>query len=156
MNPRLPIPAQQMVSLDDVRSRLTRLWMIGGGAPFLLLVVQSLSHVYDPSVNKVWSWFLPNILPSMGIMVSALAYTALDPLTTGTMVRKSFVSLATWLSIAYLFLVSLTILAQPFAATAVEDRIALMNQSNLWLGPMQGLVSSAIGALFVTKEKKKD
>ncbi len=144
-----------MVSLDKVHSRLMILWSVGCGIPFLLLITQSLFSVYDSSVDKVWSWFLPNILPIIGIMISALASTAFDA-TSGTMVKKLLAVAATVLSIVYLGAISLTILIQPFTATSAESRIALMNQSNIWLGPMQGLVSSSIAALFVTKEKKKD
>lgn len=32
--------------------------------------------------------------------------------------------------------------------------VELMHTSNLWLGPLQGLVASALGVLLVTKQPK--
>jgi hypothetical protein len=153
-NRREQIPAAQMRPLDDVRVVLSRVWLIGGGVTFLILVLQSLLHVYGDLTQEAWGWFLPTLMPSLGLIVTVLTYTALDPLMTGSVVRKTFVSIAMWLSILYLATVTLTILIQPFAAKTPAEAIALMRTSNLWLGPMQGLVASALGVLFVSKQKE--
>ncbi len=147
------IPSDQLISLDDVRFKLARVWLIGAGIIFVLLVVQSLLHVYGDLTQEVWGWFLPNLMPSLGMIISVLAYTALDPHSSRAMVRRTFVQIAEWLSLIYLLLVLLTILMQPFAAGSAADRVALMHTSNLWLGPVQGLVASALGVLFVSKKK---
>src|ERR1035437_3191979 len=115
-NPREPLPAAQMTPLDDVRVKLARVWLIGGGGIFLILVVQSLLHVYGDLTQEAWGWFLPTLMPSLGLIVTVLTYTALDPLMTGSVVRKTFMSIAMWLSILYLLTVMLTILIQPFAS----------------------------------------
>src|SRR3954447_9850431 len=39
----------------------------------------------------------------------------------------------------------LTILIQPFASKTPAEAVGLMRTSNLWLGPLQGLVASALG-----------
>lgn len=151
--PRKPLAASQMTPLDDVRSRLARVWLAGGGGIFLILVLQSLLHVYGDLTQEVWGWFLPTLMPSLGMIVTVLTYTALDPLMTGSVVRRTFVSIALWLSILYLVTVILTILIQPFAAKNPVEAVGLMRTSNLWLGPFQGLVASALGVLFVSKQK---
>jgi hypothetical protein len=46
-------------------------------------------------------------------------------------------------------MVTLTIILQPFAAL---DPLTLVKQSNLWLGPLQGLVSAALVAFFTKRE----
>jgi hypothetical protein len=158
-NPALPaqrpsIPETQLVPLDDVRLKLARVWLIGGGGIFLILVVQSLLHVYGDLTQEAWGWFLPTLMPSLGMIVTVLTYTALDPLMTGSVVRKSFASIASWLSILYLLTVMLTILIQPFASNTPAEAVGLMRTSNLWLGPLQGLLASALGVLFVSKQKK--
>src|SRR5262245_27499159 len=152
-NPREPIPAAQMTPLDDVRMRLARVWLVGGGGTFMILVVQSLLHVYGDLTQEAWGWFLPTLMPSMGMIVTVLTYTALDPLMTGSVVRKTFVSIAMGLSNLYLATVILTILIQAFASKTADEAVGLMRTSNLWLGPLQGLVASALGVLFVSKEK---
>ena len=40
------IPPSELVSLEVVRVRLARVWLIGAGFILILLVVQSLLHVY--------------------------------------------------------------------------------------------------------------
>jgi predicted permease len=144
--------------LDDVRDRIAKIWLIGAGLIFIILVLQSLLHVYKDATQDltqdVWGWFLPTLLPSLALIVTVLTYTALDPLTTGSVVRKSFLQIATWLSIIYLLMVLLTIAIQPFSSKGPAESVALMRTSNLWLGPFQGLVASALGALFVSKEKR--
>lgn len=149
---RRSLPRSQMTPLDDVRARLARVWLCGAGGIFLVLVVQSLLHVYGDLTQEAWGWFLPTILPSLGMIVTVLTYTALDPQLTGSVVRKNFVAIALWLSVLYLVTVSLTILIQPFASRNPEEAVGLMRTSNLWLGPMQGIVASALGVLFVSKE----
>ncbi len=151
---RRPLKANQLISLDDVRNQLAKIWLIGSGLVFLLLVVQSLLHAYGDLTQDVWGWFLPTLLPTLGLIVTVLTYTALDPLATGSVVRRSFTQMAVWLSIGYLITVLLTILIQPFASQTPTEAVALMKTSNLWLGPFQGLVASALGVLFVSKEKK--
>jgi hypothetical protein len=149
-----PLPPDQLVPLDNVRSKLTGIWLIGSGIIFFVIVIQSLRHAYGDLTQEAWGWFLPTILPSLGLMITVLTYTALDPLSSASVVRKAFERIAVWLSAAYLFTVSLTILMQPFTGTSPSDAIALMRTSNLWLGPLQGLTSSALGVLFASKEKK--
>ena len=90
-------------------------------------------------------------MPTLGMVVSVLGYTALDPTVSEAVVRKSFLSVAWWLSAFYLALILLTILIQPFTAA---EPAQLMRLSNLWLGPVQGLVASALGVLFVSKRKR--
>jgi hypothetical protein len=145
------LPLDKLVSLDHVRSRLATLWLGAAGAIILTLVIQSLRQVYGPSVQEVWGWILPTLMPTLGLIVTVLGYTALDRGITETVVRKSFFVLAFWLSASYLFLILLTILIQPFTAA---DPVGLMRMSNLWLGPFQGLVASALGVLFVSKRRR--
>ena len=54
------------------------------------------------------------------------------------------------LSLTYLVVAALTVLMQPFAAV---PPLELMKQSNLWLGPFQGLVAASLGAFFVKTEE---
>lgn len=148
-----PVPPQELVPLETVRIGLARLWMIGAGALFLILVIQSLNQVYKDLTQDVWGWFLPTILPTMTMIFTVLTYTALNPQMSGFVVRRSFASVAKWLSLFYLFVVSLTILLRPYSAHSPAEAIGLMRTSNLWLGPLQGIVASSMGVLFVSKQK---
>lgn len=145
--------AGELIPLDVVRIRLGRLWMLGALLVTLILVVQSLLGKYGEKVQEAWGWLLPTIMPTLGMIVAVLSYTALDRTLLAARVRRSYYQVAWALSLVYLFLVSLTVLIQPFTAS---DPLDLMRMSNLWLGPIQGLVGSAIGVLFVSKRKPNE
>ena len=151
---RPSIPADKLIGLDEVRTRLAIVWLTGGGLVLVILVVQSLLNHYGNLTQEAWGWFLPTLMPTLGMILTVLTYTALDPLSSGSVVRRTFFGIALALSVTYLILVALTILIQPFAASSPEQRVGLMRTSNLWLGPVQGLVASALGVLFVSKQKK--
>ena len=139
------------VSLDTVRVRLAAVWLGGGSVILFIVVLQSLLGRYGDQTQEAWGWLLPTIMPTLGMIVTVLGYTALDPFRSSSIVRKTFFNVALALSVLYLTLVLMTILVQPLTNA---EPITLMRTSNLWLGPFQGLVASALGVLFVSKHKK--
>ncbi|MDM0071649.1 hypothetical protein [Variovorax sp. J31P207] len=140
------------IGLDRVRSALAIQWLVASAIIMLLLVLQSLLGRYGTHVQDAWSWILPNLMPTLGMMLTVLGYTALDPSSLKSVVRRTFFRIAYCLSILYFVLILLTILIQPVVAADSEKAIELMRTSNLWLGPLQGLVVSALGVLFVSKK----
>jgi len=151
VTPAVPRHAD-VVSLDFVRGELATVWVAGAGAVILLVVLQSLLGRFGGKTSEAWGWLLPTTMPTLLLIVTVLGYTALDPVHSTAVVRRRFHELAKTLSIAYLSLVALTVLIGPFAAADGAGMIDLMHMSNLWLGPFQGLVASALGVLFVTKQ----
>jgi hypothetical protein len=139
------------VPLSRARSRLAAQWLIGAGIIFLLLILQSVFGKYHDKAQQVWSWALPSLMPTLTLIISVLGANALEPQDEGGYVRKSFYRLAMLLSAAYLILILFTILIEPFTTF---DSAQLLNLSNLWLGPFQGFVASAIGLLFFTKKRE--
>jgi uncharacterized membrane protein len=97
---------------------------VGAGVIFLLLVLQSLFNVYGEYTTEVWGWILPTLMPTLALIVTVLTYTALDPHTTGSVVRKSFLGIAFWLSLFYIVTVLLTILIQGFSTITSKDAVA--------------------------------
>jgi hypothetical protein len=148
------VPSNKLIPLDNVRVRLAIVWLTGGCLVLVTLAIQSLLHAYGTLTQEAWGWFLPTLTPTLGMIITVLGYTALDPLASGSVVRRAFFLIAFSLSVFYLALVSLTVFIQPFASSTPEERISLMRTSNLWLGPVQGAVASALGVLFVSKQKK--
>lgn len=148
------------ISLEKARYRLARLWFIGVGIIFLLLVAQSFSNHYQGRLEEVWSWALPTVIPTLSLLLSVLGANAIvqvnDSNADTGMVRRSFYSIAYWLSVFYLLLILVTILFQPIGVimnpsekfTAVD----FLKRSQLWLSPVQGLVISAMGILFFSKQ----
>ena len=147
------LPDENLTPLDTVRSRMAIVWLGGASLILVIVVLQSLLGRYADKTQEAWGWLLPTLMPTLGMIVTVLGYTALDPLRSRSVVRKSFFQVALFLSAMYLLLILLTILIQPLAGT---DPVELMRISNLWLGPFQGLVASALGVLFVSKQQQRD
>ncbi|WP_163881649.1 hypothetical protein [Rhizobium laguerreae] len=137
-----------LVSLAHTRTVLARLWLSGSGFSAIILVVASILRGRSDAARETWSWFLPLVLPTIGLMLGVLGAAAMAR-QREKYVRKSFVDIAFWLSAAYLVLVSLTILLEPFSPLRGAE---LHGMSNYWLGPMQGLVVAALGYLFTSDE----
>lgn len=131
--------------LHLVQARLARLWLLGAASISLVLIIQSVAQKYRGQETEVWGWALPTLLPTLSLIVSVLGAGALDVKHDRGLVRQSFSRVAYWLSAAYLLAIMLTILIEPFTEA---PPLYLLRLSNLWLGPFQALVASAVGVLF--------
>lgn len=129
-----------------IRGQLSRLWFIGSSIPFLILVVQSILGKYGADTQKAWAWFIPTTVPTLGLMVGVIGASALGEHDKRG-VQKGFADLVWWLSLAYVIILSLTILLEPFSPT---EGVELLSLSNYWLAPIQGLVVASLGYLFTS------
>ena len=134
--------------LSTARNRLAALWLISAAGLFLLLIAQSLLGHFEDKSQKVWSWALPTIMPTLTLMISVLGADALKSDAPQVVVRKGFFRLAFFISLFYLFLVTASLLVEPFTSLNLLD---LLQTSSLWLGPLQGLVTGALGLLFFSR-----
>jgi cytochrome bd-type quinol oxidase subunit 2 len=144
-------------SLDSVRTKFAVVWFGGACVILLLVVVQTLNGRYGDHVQEAWTWLMLNLMPTIGTILAGLGYTALDPHRSHAVVRTSFYLLSFWMSCFYLALVLLTILIAPTRPEGVTGRgaVELMHTANLWLGPLQGLVATALGVLFASTQKRQ-
>ncbi len=143
MNDRLPI--------TQCQRRLALIWILGSGLLFLLLIAQSLLQIYGGQNAKVWGWFLPTVLPTLTLIVSAVAYSAKQGATTDTVDIFAY-RLSQALSAFYLLMVAIVPLGKPFTGAPPID---LMTTSSLWLAPLQGLVGIAMGIFFGSRQSEK-
>lgn len=146
------LPPSELLPLDEARNSLFLVWACGAGPFIFILVIQSNLNVFGDRVQEVWGWALPTIMPTLGMIITVLGYTALDPSSSTAVVRRGFFRISWWMSFFYLLLILMTVLVQPILN--FNDRFEAMKHSNLYLGPIQGLVASALGVLFVTKQSK--
>jgi len=135
------------IPMARCKRRLATVWFVLSGLIFLLLVVQTVMGRYGDGATDAWGWFLPNVMPTLSLIVAVLVLDQLDKGAKSPRTADRFLfRLAISLSAAYLLLILLSILIQPFAPL---PPLQLMQQSNLWLGPLQGLVAGALGAFFI-------
>lgn len=138
----------ERVPVGNCQWKLAYVWFAGAAMTFLLLLLQTITGKYGEQGSKVWSWFLPTVLPTLTLMVGSLVYAATSELSAATVDNRMF-TLSLYLSGFYLLLVLAVPLTTPFTrATPVEWIL----QSNLWLAPVQGLVTGLLGAFFVSKK----
>jgi hypothetical protein len=137
------------MALEEARNRLAAVWFVGAGLMILLLVVQSILGKHE-QLQEVWSWFVPNVVPSLSLMLGVIAADALASSDDLRLVKVPFFRLANGVSCFYIGLLALTILLEPWSA---RPGIELFTLSNYWLSPTQGLAVAAVGAVFATQER---
>ena len=132
--------------MTKCKKRLGILWLSGAGIIFVILLGQSIFGHYGERTNEAWQWFLPTVIPTLSLIVSAWVIDARGEAVKQKPISK-FIYKRTWvLSAFYLFVVLLSILAQPFI---LISPVEWLNQSNFWLSPLQGLVIAATGIFFL-------
>jgi|SRR5215471_14428166 len=141
-----------MKTMQECRRRLAAVWFGGFAVLIVVLLVQTILGHYGDKADEAWGWFLPTTLPSVSLMLGVLISDATGRSGEVKVVDTFMFRLALWSSVAYLVVVSLTILLSPFASI---PQLALMRLSHLWLGPLQGVVSSVIGFFFVSKDQRQ-
>lgn len=128
---------------------LAGVWLGGAGLVFIVLVVQSLIGRYGSQSEEAWAWYLPTVMPTLSLILGVLVSdfrTAPTHAEPAPAAAAGLLWLGLALSVFYLLLVAVAVLAQPFLQGVAP--IELMHRSNLWLGPLQGLTAGVLAAFF--------
>lgn len=142
------------VPISQCKYRLAAVWLAWFILLLLLLILQTAfgrygSHAGDLKASEAFGWFLPTIVPTLSLVIGVLVSDARDHSKDVKLVDQRMYRLSMVLSVCYLLVVSLTFLIDPFTNWS---QLQLMNLSNLWLGPLQGIVSATIGVFFFSNE----
>lgn len=139
------------MTLEFHKRSLALLWFAAAGLMFLLMVVYTLRGTpFGEQTGTVWSWLLPNLMPTLTLMVSVLVVDARAGEPAPSNGSTFLFGLAMALSCFYLLAV-FAVLVIPGNFMDSSDLMAIYKGSGLWLGPMQGLTSGALGAFFVKR-----
>lgn len=134
------------VALTRCKRWLAGIWFTGFGVIFFIVLIQSQLGHYRDEANQVWGWLLPTVMPTLSLITGVLVLDASRHDKRRATTDRFLFLLTAWLSGAYLASVLLVILLQPLSSVSPLQSMA---QSNVWLGPFQGLVAAAMGAFFV-------
>lgn len=126
------------------------MWLIGGAIFYLILIVQSLLNFYSIEVDKAWSWALPVMLPTLMLMVGVHVAQAFETEKPQELVDPHLFWIVFGTSGFYITIVLLTLFLSPLSS---ESPFVLMQRSNFWLGPLQGLAAAAFGVFYVRHNK---
>ena len=122
------------------------IWFAFFVANLVLLVVLSLGGRFGGGTHDIWSWFWPNILPMLLLIVGAFAAGAQGPEPNIT-VHPFVYNMSKWLSVVYLGLLFVTVLLlnSQIGGMGATDIAKL---STYWLAPLQSLANIALGIFF--------
>ena len=134
------------VSMKKCKKKLAVLWFSCAFVLFTIFIIQTNFGHYGDKVKDAWSWLLPSILPTLSLIISVLIMDTLGKGLKTENVDRFMFRLSFFLSFTYLSVILLIILSQPFAPMTPLE---LMNQSNIYLGLFQGIVSASLGAFYV-------
>jgi hypothetical protein len=134
------------LSESATQGRLASVWFAGAALVFTLVLVQTLAGKYGDRAGTAWGWLMPAILPTLSLITGAIAYNASRPKRDITVNRLAY-RVALGLSIFYLLLLLTTLLVEPLIPVTP---LQILEMSDFWLGPVQGLVGLSLGAFFVS------
>lgn len=147
--------------LEKARGHLGLVWFGGSALMVVIFAIQSLYGVYEDKVTEVWGWLLPNVMPTLSLMLGVFGSTAIvqSAERSEITVRVSFYRLAIAMSVLHFaFIVAVTVVYMlQFQQPELDSEfnpLRPFNVSNLWLGPMQGLVAATISTLFFSERSK--
>lgn len=159
-----PVPAAEthaeLVSLSSARRQLAAIWF-GGSAVFLVLVIaMSLGPAFEKHTNELFTWAMPTCMPTLGLIMSVLAGTAIiqpGTIPADVWVHRTFFSLSKYVSIAYLVILIGGTVAIRLVATSRDgvDAVDLLTRSNYWLAPIQTIIVFITGTLFFNKDQSQ-
>jgi uncharacterized membrane protein (DUF485 family) len=141
-----------MITISLSKKVIATIWIVGFLIPFLLLIVMTNNNTLQDT-KAAWGWFLPTMLPTVSLIVGVFVSDALTPDTKDKSVSRFFFLLACVFSVLYIVLVLLVAFNIPLTTspTALDE---LLKNSNVYLGPVQGLVTLVLGVFFVNRSKE--
>jgi peptidoglycan/LPS O-acetylase OafA/YrhL len=135
-----------LIEKAQAKKRLAVIWFTGFAFLLTILLAQTVVGVYEEP-SRAWGWFFPSIMPTLSLVAGVLVADARGKTVEVQMVDRFLFRVTSSLSLLYLLVVSLSIFGGPLRASPEE----LIEMSNLWLGPLQGLIAAVMGIFFVHK-----
>ena len=108
--------------------KLLLIWLLGATPAVLVLLVRTFQNSDD--IERVWSWLLPSVMPTLSLVVGTYAATALTEVQQPRNVDVLFFRVSVALSLAYLAIITLTVCVNPFSAppaTKILDKVSLVS-----------------------------
>jgi hypothetical protein len=143
--------------MQRARWGLALIWFPAAGLFFLCLVLVSYLHpALAAERQRLWGWGLPNIIPTLSLMISVFAAGAVGQnKNADPFVQKGFYLLSMGISSFYFIIIFILLAIMPVVTFGEPDSVLIENleSSSIFLGPLQGLVAGSIGVLFFSKKE---
>ncbi|NIY73461.1 hypothetical protein HCZ30_13600 [Marivivens donghaensis] len=147
------------VPIEKARYQLATIWFAAFGLIFLCLIVMTSTPRLGAESARIWNWALPNFVPTLGLMTSVLGASAIQSKRSKEQkVRRAFCRLAVGISVFYVLVLLLVLLMPSInwwmgVETPTGPKIVShLENSTIFMGPLQGIVIAAMGFLFFVRE----
>ena len=126
-------------------------WCISSTILILILFFQTFSGRYGEHAREAWVWLMPNIMPTLGLIISTLVKEINRIQIEKNIGNSTLFKLTLFLSVFYFLLIVLTIILGSFKQ---GNPLVFYHLSSLWLGPIQGLLAAAMGGFFTEEHNE--
>jgi hypothetical protein len=134
------------ISFKKAQTKLVVLWSVGSLIIFSLWFFMTLATRFDNIISDAWGWLLPNILPTLSLILGVFFYQ-LKNSPEDVKIEKIYLNLCFYISFFY-FLILLMIILSYRSTTPILD---YYRSFNIVLAPLQGIVGIPIGIFFFKK-----
>lgn len=133
-------------TLERSRMALSIVWLTGFLLPFLILSLRTyFGTYYAGKETEAWSWFSPNIVPTIGVILATLAVPPTKR-AKAKEVSLYFFLVTLVLSTLYVGIFNLIFILEPLSSSPPLD---IFKRSSLFLGVAQGFVTVTLAAFFL-------
>ena len=142
------------IPLSSAQYRILALWFFGVMPAYAVTVIQLLNDYYGDKIDEAMGWLLSATLPTLLLIAGVVGARAVQQAAAGgaeARVDRRFLRFALGVSLLYLLVMNGVVFFQP--VSRVSERLGpfeMLKTANLIIGPLQGLVGSVLGALFVS------
>ena len=146
---------QNTMPVVACQKRLTVWWLALSAACLVILIAQTMLGVYGDQTQRAWTWLLPNISPTAGLLISTVFYQAFVGDNAKAQEVDTFAYRLALGIIVFYFVVLIPTFFVSNLVTSDKTPIAMIEMSSYWLGPLQGVVEIVIGFFFMRKKTKE-
>ena len=143
------------MTIRHARNRITSLWFAGSGLIYgTLIVISVVSGRPAEQSRAIWDWALPTMLPTLMMMIGVHMGKTEGERDPSRQADGFFFKLTCLLSAGYLAAVGLVVFFT-IGDRGTENFAQKLGESQIWLGPFQGLVAGTFG-LFYTRSSAEE
>lgn len=142
------------VSYIRAKGFLATLWSIGSLLPVLFMIVFTITGRFHELTSEVWGWLLQSVMPTLTLVVTVLVADERGQGVAKTTASRLLFRITFGLATVYLLTVlGLIVFIQP--ANGGQGGVSTLQNSSIFLGPIQGLVGASFGVFFINREKEE-
>lgn len=133
-----------IIKFDKAKKNMAILWLIFAAMIFTIFIIMTFTKFqnYD---QTAWNWLLPSLLPTLSLIIGVLVTDSSSKTDLDVTVGRFYYIIAMGCSVFYLTLLLGLILLHSEMSIDIET---MFKRSNIFLGPLQGLVSASIGIFY--------